>query len=93
MVVREREQAPVPAAGPARMPDLVQVRRANVLPDVRGLSARDAVATLAKLGVRPRIRGSGYVVDQQPVAGTSLDDAAVCDLRLERAVHLGGAQP
>jgi cell division protein FtsI (penicillin-binding protein 3) len=93
MVVREREPEAVPAAGPVRMPDLVQVRRANILPDVRGMSARDAVAMLARLGVRPRIKGSGYVVDQQPVAGTPLDDAAVCDLRLARAVHLGGAQP
>lgn len=93
MVVREREATTLPPAIPVTTPRIVQVNRTDVLPDVRGLSARDAVAMLAKVGVRPRIKGSGYVVDQQPVAGTPLDDAAQCDLRLERVAHLGGAQP
>jgi stage V sporulation protein D (sporulation-specific penicillin-binding protein) len=93
MVVRERESDTVPTAGPGRFPGIVPVTRTDLLPDVRGMSARDAVATLARLGVRPRIKGSGYVVDQQPMAGTPLDDAAHCDLRLERAAHIGGAQP
>ena len=95
MVVREREQEPVPAAGPVRMPDLVQVRRANILPDVRGMSARDAVATLAKLGVRPRIKGSGYVVDQQPVAGTPCRSGrtTTCWRRLPRVTPVTGSLP
>lgn len=70
----------------------------DVLPDVRGLSAREALKTLVGLGLRPRLAGDGIVIDQRPAAGTPLTDAAHCALRLalvvlEPAPPEGEAQP
>ncbi len=57
----------------------------NTMPDMRGLSARDAVKRLVALGVRPRMNGKGFVVDQRPEMGASLEQASQCELWLERA--------
>jgi cell division protein FtsI (penicillin-binding protein 3) len=46
------------------------------MPDLRGRSARQAVAWLAALGVPATISGSGTVTDQSPAPGSSLPDAA-----------------
>ena len=43
-----------------------------VLPDMSGLTARQAMTTLAALGVAPRLNGAGFVVRQRPAAGTPL---------------------
>jgi hypothetical protein len=45
------------------------------MPDLRGLSARQAVAWLAALGVPATIRGTGVVTDQSPAPGGSLPEA------------------
>ena len=45
------------------------------MPDLRGLSARDAVKRLVALGIRPRMNGKGFVVDQRPEMGASLEQA------------------
>lgn len=42
---------------------------ALIMPDLKGLSLKQAVARLARLGVIPRIEGSGPVVSQTPAAG------------------------
>jgi cell division protein FtsI (penicillin-binding protein 3) len=63
-------------APPAASPD--------TLPDVRGLSMREALRTLVALGIRPRISGNGMVVEQTPAAGTPLADMRDCALRLAR---------
>jgi len=55
-----------------------------MVPDVRGLSARDAVLRLARLGLAARVSGDGVVVEQDPAAGSSLDQRGTCTLRLER---------
>jgi cell division protein FtsI (penicillin-binding protein 3) len=45
--------------------------QAGVVPDLRGLDMREAVArAAAALGRRPEVRGSGRVVDQTPAPGT-----------------------
>ncbi len=56
----------------------------GLMPDLRGLSARQAVRTLGRLGVTPRLTGSGFVTDQRPEAGTALDAGGTVDLRLAR---------
>jgi cell division protein FtsI (penicillin-binding protein 3) len=43
-----------------------------VLPDLSGLTARQAMRVLAAVGVAPRLNGSGFVVRQHPAAGTPL---------------------
>jgi cell division protein FtsI (penicillin-binding protein 3) len=70
------------------MTPLVAVAPGTV-PDVRGLSAREATRVLLRAGVEPRLSGSGVVAKQWPAAGTVIRDGQVCDLVLVRAV----AQP
>ncbi len=48
----------------------------DVMPDLRGLSARRAAAWLARLGVAPRVQGAGVVERQEPAPGAALPDAA-----------------
>ena len=56
----------------------------GLMPDLRGLSARAAVRTLARVGLVPRLNGDGFVAAQSPAAGSALDLAVSVDLRLER---------
>lgn len=68
----------------------------SVVPDLRGLSARDAMRSLAELGLRPRLRGVGMVIDQKPAPGEPLEPGTVCTLTLERDPRLAvisGVQP
>ena len=58
----------------------------GTMPDVRGLSARDAIKLLVNAGVEPRLSGNGVVKLQSPAAGTVIRPGQVCDLVLIRAV-------
>ncbi len=53
----------------------------TAMPDLRGLSAREAVFQLARYGVTARVRGHGVVTAQHPAPGASLPEQAV--LRFE----------
>ena len=55
-----------------------------MFPDLVGMNARDAARTLARLGVSPRLHGSGTVVSQRPAAGSALDVEDSATLWLER---------
>jgi membrane peptidoglycan carboxypeptidase len=55
-----------------------------VFPDLSGLSVREASTTLARLGMTPKVHGSGLVVNQRPVAGTPLESGGVVTLWLSR---------
>ncbi len=46
----------------------------GTLPDMNGLSARDAVVLLSNAGCRVEVNGSGRVKSQSPEAGSRLDD-------------------
>lgn len=56
----------------------------GTVPDLRGMSARDAVRKLVKIGMNARAAGDGVVVSQAPAAGAPIDGDAVCRLVLER---------
>ena len=58
--------------------------RAGVMPDLRGLSARDAVRMLTTAGMTARLSGNGFVVDQLPAPGSGLIRGDVCVLTLGR---------
>jgi hypothetical protein len=58
------------------------------MPDVRGLSARAAVRTLARVGLVPHLTGSGFVADQQPDAGAPLRGDEAVTLKLVREVDV-----
>jgi len=56
----------------------------NLLPDLRGMSAREALHELARLGLTVRMQGVGVVVDQDPPAGAPIEPGATCTLVLNR---------
>jgi cell division protein FtsI (penicillin-binding protein 3) len=57
---------------------------AALMPDVRGLSGREAVRVLARVGIVARVTGSGFVHEQTPAAGTPVDTDTVGRLALQR---------
>lgn len=59
-----------PAAAPEDLSRLAAGER--LVPDVSGLSAREAVQELAQRGFRVSLAGHGFVVAQEPAAGTPL---------------------
>ncbi len=54
------------------------------LPDFRGLSAREALRVLTKIGLTARLKGNGVVMSQSPAPGTLIEPGMACELRLER---------
>ena len=69
--------------------------RDGLVPDVRGLSAREAVGAFMRAGLAPRMEGSGFVVEQSPEAGTVLvpGDAAMLTLRRRMPASPSGGPP
>jgi cell division protein FtsI (penicillin-binding protein 3) len=64
------------------------------LPELRGLSGREAVKLLARMGISARLSGDGLVVDQLPPPGTPMDPGSSCRLSLAReTVSMAGLQP
>ena len=57
---------------------------AGTVPDLQGLSAREAVRKLVTIGMTARVSGDGFVVAQDPPAGTPIDRNGLCRLTLER---------
>jgi len=68
---------------------------AGIIPDLTGLSARDAVRVLVDLGLTPRVHGAGTVTAQDPPAGTPLPQEPTATLWLNRwpAVIASNPQP
>ena len=78
-----------PASARVRIPAVVEASTyANpghrLMPDLRGMSARRALATLRPLQVTPRIEGDGFVWRQDPAPGTAVDDGVTASLWMER---------
>ena len=85
--VRHEPGGPLPlssAGSGAPVVSLVAEGPAGAMPDLRGLSARDAMRALVTLGLSARITGDGVVVSQDPPPGAALDDAGSCRLLLAR---------
>jgi cell division protein FtsI (penicillin-binding protein 3) len=68
-----------------------------VFPNLVGMSARDAVRELTRLGLSLRMHGSGLVVNQRPAPGSPLDLIDAATIWLERRPRLessiGEAEP
>jgi cell division protein FtsI (penicillin-binding protein 3) len=69
---------------PAVLPTAAATALPGVMPDLRGMSAREAAGLLARLGMTPRLTGHGFVLDQMPLAGTPLVRGTAADLTLGR---------
>ena len=56
-----------------------------VMPDLRGVSAREAALAAARRGLIVELKGSGRVVEQAPEAGAEVEPGQNCVLRLSPA--------
>lgn len=70
-----RDASIIPVGTPGALHDL---------PDFRGLSAREVVRMLTRMGLTARLHGNGVVSAQVPAAGTAIDPGMACELWLER---------
>lgn len=57
----------------------------TLVPDVTGLSAREAVRVFAGVGLTARVRGTGFVASQWPEAGQPVDRGGYGVVELQRA--------
>ena len=65
-------------------PQLQQKKEsAQMIPDVTGMGARDAVFALEKRGVKTVVKGRGKVKSQSLYAGTAIKQGMKCELYLE----------
>jgi cell division protein FtsI (penicillin-binding protein 3) len=87
---------PRPVATTAPVVALVSDAGPQTMPDLRGLSAREAMRTLVKLGLSARISGQGVVLAQDPPPGAPFEAGETCRLQLGRrppASRAADAQP
>ena len=75
--------APV-AARTSVLASLTPAANLGLMPDLRGLGAREALRVLNRLGLSARIEGTGVVVTQYPEAGAPLERGGWSTLRLGR---------
>lgn len=87
VIVARRSETPVTSAmAPIVAPAVIALRAGaeTGLPDLSGMSAREALRALARLGLTARMQGAGVVVQQQPAAGSPFEPGATCTLVLNR---------
>lgn len=97
VLVARHDDEVIESEGPAQESPIANVLVApdGTVPDVRGLSARDAMRKLAKAGLSTQMTGSGFVVSQDPAPGEPIEGRRVCKVTLDRVVFhaAAGAQP
>ena len=86
IVARNSDEPMAPAAAPMATPTVVslQADTETGVPELTGMSAREALRELARLGLTARMQGAGFVIDQNPPAGSPLEPGATCTLVLTR---------
>jgi beta-lactam-binding protein with PASTA domain len=89
LLARYDPQAPVRTNGSAAPVTIVPASAPSaagqiVLPELRGLSGREALRILMRLGVTPRVAGEGVVIDQDPLPGSPVEPGGACRLALGR---------
>jgi cell division protein FtsI (penicillin-binding protein 3) len=60
--------------------------REGVMPDVRGMSAREALRMLAAVGIEARMAGDGFVATQEILPGMAIERGQTCALVLRRSL-------
>jgi cell division protein FtsI (penicillin-binding protein 3) len=77
---------PEAQAAPPRVDD-------GLMPNLLGMSARDATRVLTALGITSRPNGAGFVLEQSPAPGTPVVPGTACVLTLGRQpVRTGASQ-
>ncbi len=92
LVARREDPRERSASGPAELPAIVTLAGATtgsgaLLPDLRGLGARDALRVLVRLGLAVEARGAGVVVEQAPEAGTPIERGSTVVIKLDRDIR------
>ena len=80
-----------PAASPT--PSIHVDPQSGLMPDLRGMSARQAIATLGAFGMIALPEGDGVVTRHQPPAGSAVDRGATVTLQLERRPRSAEGRP
>ena len=85
-------------SGPPAIPAIVSISHpgpsgASVVPDLRGVSGREAVRILARVGLTVRLHGTGAVVRQAPEPGEPAERGSLSTLWLERLPSLDAVGP
>jgi cell division protein FtsI (penicillin-binding protein 3) len=91
----EHAMTPTVASTGNLPPATLEPVRNGLMPDLRGLSAREALRLLSQIGMTARMSGNGFVVDQRPHAGSPLVRGETCALTLDRrgaVLPIGGPQ-
>ena len=78
------DAAPASARMPSILQSLTPAANLGLMPDLRGLGAREAMRVLGRLGLSGRVKGSGVVIAQQPEAGAPLERGGWSVLQLGR---------
>jgi cell division protein FtsI (penicillin-binding protein 3) len=94
LVERYRPQPVIPtvaALGPSILSAEISADL-QTLPDFRGLSAREVVQTLTRIGMTARLSGEGFVVEQNPAPGAPIERGAACEVRLARGMPVPAVQ-
>ena len=89
LVARQNTGNEIRVAGPIRPLTILPAANPSstgqvILPELRGLSGREALRVLARLGITPRVAGEGIVIEQTPLPGTALEPGGACRLALGR---------
>ena len=86
LVALSDHSAPFSSANPgtATIVSVVHGGPVGTIPDLRGMSARDAMRKLVTLGLSGHMTGDGFVVFQEPAAGAPIEEGGVCRLVLDR---------
>ncbi|HEX3036827.1 MAG TPA: penicillin-binding transpeptidase domain-containing protein [Thermodesulfobacteriota bacterium] len=58
----------------------------KVMPDLRGMSARDILRWAEEEGVRVKLKGSGFASDQKPEPGQRIKNDTVCSIELRQRI-------
>ncbi len=84
VLVTRQSESPVTPISALAVVNLPVGAMGTGLPDLTGMSAREALRELARLGLSARMQGAGVVVQQDPPAGAPLEPGATCTLVLNR---------
>jgi cell division protein FtsI (penicillin-binding protein 3) len=78
------EAGPQPAVAERVLAATREPARNGLMPDLRGLSGREALRLLSRIGMTARLSGDGVVIDQTPEPGAALVRGDACQLKLGR---------
>jgi cell division protein FtsI/penicillin-binding protein 2 len=87
VIVARNQTLPVAPTAAVAAPNVMAIpadMTSAGLPDLRGMSAREALRELAKVGLSAKMQGVGVVVEQDPPAGSAYEPGATCTLVLNR---------